>query len=447
MTEFFGDIERFIADLYPFRWPLTFGVLLVVTAITVYGYRKGWHMVVWRHRVAVSIVGTPALAAVVVAGWYVASPLFTSKTVIEEFPFSVNAVVPGDMTRGAVEETMATMSKFDQRMVEAMPGSMTSAARIKSGSFQDADNFHKGSGQATIYRSPDGSHLLRLENLNVTNGPDLHVLLSPHVSPDKGSEVKTKGYVDLGKLKGNKGDQNYPIPDGVDIDIQSSVVIYCKPFSVVFSVAMLQNEEFPLAANATVPPGMSRGEVEQVMSSMAEFDQEVSEAMSDAINSGAMKAVEDGLAITEEGIRSSDGAMVDEGVAMIREAIADPTAQQLAPVRLQTGSFRDADSFHKGSGQATIYRGPDGSRLLRLESLNVTNGPDLHVILTPHENPESRADVSTTGYVDLGKLKGNKGDQNYPIPDDVDVGIQNSVVIYCKPFHVVFSVAPLEEAA
>ena len=58
-------------------------------------------------------------------------------------------------------------------------------------------------------------------------------------------------------------------------------------------------------------------------------------------------------------------------------------AQQASVVKLKTGNFRDADSFHRGSGQATIYRGPDGSRVLRLENLDVTNGPDLHVIITP----------------------------------------------------------------
>ena len=53
--------------------------------------------------------------------------------------------------------------------------------------------------------------------------------------------MRTTGYVDLGELKGNRGNQNYPIPAGVDIGIQQSVVIYCVPFSVVFSVAMLQD--------------------------------------------------------------------------------------------------------------------------------------------------------------------------------------------------------------
>ena len=91
--------------------------------------------------------------------------------------------------------------------------------------------------------------------------------------------------------------------------------------------------------------------------------------------------------------------------------------------------------------------GPDGSHVLRLENLDVPNGPDLHVILTPHEDAESRDDVHVTGYIYLGKLKGNQGNQNYEIPDAVDVASQGSVVIYCKPFHVIFSVAPLQDAS
>ena len=46
----------------------------------------------------------------------------------------------------------------------------------------------------------------------------------------------------------------------------------------------------------------------------------------------------------------------------------------------------------------------------------------------------------------LGSLKGNVGNQNYEIPADADVNALFSVVIYCSPFHVVFSVAPLKKA-
>lgn len=71
----------------------------------------------------------------------------------------------------------------------------------------------------------------------------------------------------------------------------------------------------------------------------------------------------------------------------------------------------------------------------------MTNGPDLHVLLVPSGDPETREDI--TGYLDLGSLKGNIGDKNYNIPDGMDVTGYGSVVIYCQPFYVIFSVASL----
>ena len=159
-----------------------------------------------------------------------------------------------------------------------------------------------------------------------------------------------------------------------------------------------------------------------------------------------------GIDTMKQGMNSSDALMMNEGLEMISSAIptleVEPQAgagatQQSVAVALKTGNLMDADSFHKGSGAATIYRGPDGSYLLRLEDLAVTNGPDLHVILSPHASPKSRNEVHAPGYIDWGKLKGNRGNQNYEIPDGVDITAFQSVVIYCKPFSVVFSVAGL----
>ena len=115
------------------------------------------------------------------------------------------------------------------------------------------------------------------------------------------------------------------------------------------------------------------------------------------------------------------------------------------PVALASGNFRDADSFHKGSGVATIYRLPDGSHLLRLEDFKVTNGPDLRVLLARPNDPQSRDELQAGGYTHLAKLKGNVGNQNYELPADVDPAGIGSVIIYCMPFKVIFSVAPLEQ--
>ena len=79
--------------------------------------------------------------------------------------------------------------------------------------------------------------------------------------------------------------------------------------------------------------------------------------------------------------------------------------------------------------------------MLRLEDFRVTNGPDLRVLLVPASDPQGRDDVE--GYIELGKLKGNMGNQNYFLPEGEDGSGFSSVVIYCRPFHVVFSVATL----
>lgn len=105
------------------------------------------------------------------------------------------------------------------------------------------------------------------------------------------------------------------------------------------------------------------------------------------------------------------------------------------------GTFSGVDEFHKGEGIATIVR-TGADTLLRLDSFNVTNGPDLHVILTKSASPKTRADVEA-GYVGVAKLKGNVGSQNYALPKDLVVSEYKAVVIYCAPFHVVFATAPL----
>ncbi len=178
-------------------------------------------------------VGIPA----VLLAWWLFSPLFNNTTVDEEFPLTVNASMPANVTRAEAESMMEIAAKLESIAEEAMPAMMAArdATALSVGEFEDEDFFHKGSGQATIYRLSDGSFALRLENLNVTNGPDLHVLLLE----DPAAIDKDLGYVDLGRLKGNRGNQNYDIPASEDALKYRSVMIYCQPFHVVFSTAKL----------------------------------------------------------------------------------------------------------------------------------------------------------------------------------------------------------------
>lgn len=113
------------------------------------------------------------------------------------------------------------------------------------------------------------------------------------------------------------------------------------------------------------------------------------------------------------------------------------------PLVLNMGEFSFIDAVHNGEGTATVYELPDESRVLRFENFSVTNGPQLHVILSPNTPDSIFSDVGD--YVDLGPLSGNIGNQNYTIPDDVNLDEYQSVVIYCVPYNVVFSAAILSE--
>lgn len=101
---------------------------------------------------------------------------------------------------------------------------------------------------------------------------------------------------------------------------------------------------------------------------------------------------------------------------------------------------------HTSSGSVKILELPDGSRILRFEGLDTSDGPDLHVWLTDAPVIEGVAGwyVFDDGvYLDLGALKANKGDQNYQIPAAAELGDFSSVSIWCARFAVSFAAAEL----
>jgi hypothetical protein len=114
------------------------------------------------------------------------------------------------------------------------------------------------------------------------------------------------------------------------------------------------------------------------------------------------------------------------------------------PAVLARGTFIAHE--HPTMGTVTVIRTADGQRYLRLENLDTTNGPALRVWLSDAEVLPGRAGwrvFDGRPHVDLGALKGNKGSQNYPIPDDVDLARYQSVSIWCERFHVSFGAALL----
>jgi hypothetical protein len=114
------------------------------------------------------------------------------------------------------------------------------------------------------------------------------------------------------------------------------------------------------------------------------------------------------------------------------------------PVDILAGTFVSHE--HPTTGTARVIEHPDGSRQLAIESLETTNGPDVHVWLSAGPVLEGFDGWFTAGgyeYVDLGPIKGNLGDQLYDIPPDVDLAGYPTVDLWCVQFAVSFGAAAL----
>jgi hypothetical protein len=161
------------------------------------------------------VIGVGAIALAM--AWYAFRPelLFINKTVNEELP----TAQPGSpaIARGTAS---MVLGKGDFRRLA-----------------------HETQGVATVHRLGDGKRILRLTNFETSNGPDVHVyLVAAEVAKDNAT-VKQAGFIDLGPLKGNKGDQNYEVPAGADLNKYKSVSIWCARFGVNFGAATLGSQK------------------------------------------------------------------------------------------------------------------------------------------------------------------------------------------------------------
>ena len=100
---------------------------------------------------------------------------------------------------------------------------------------------HPGTGTVLVYRQPDGSHVVRFEDLDVSNGPDLLVILSAAPLVDDRAAYSEAAYLSLGDLKGNQGNQNYIVPAEVNLDEYQTVAIWCRRFNYTFNAAEIHS--------------------------------------------------------------------------------------------------------------------------------------------------------------------------------------------------------------
>jgi hypothetical protein len=119
-----------------------------------------------------------------------------------------------------------------------------------------------------------------------------------------------------------------------------------------------------------------------------------------------------------------------------------PTVNADSPTQaLASGNFYSI--LHPTEGTVTIYRLADGSRFLRLTNFKTSNGPDVHIYMVAADDAKDNATVEHAGFIDLGVIKGNIGNQNYTLGPDVDLAKYRAVSVWCKRFSVNFGAAPL----
>jgi len=207
-------------------------------------------------KIVIGAGGLVVGAAVIAFLYWTISPLFINHRVEEDFPAVASLASPetSPTPQPTSAEASPTIAAVTNTVLASSPTTAASATpeasptpepsptpsepiALLTGSFTQIDRLHGAEGRAVIYQLPDGQLVLRLEDLNAQNGPDLYVGLSGAVMPRSNQELFDQGYLELARLKGNQGNQNYELPSDLDLDLYRSAVIYCKAFSVIFSTA------------------------------------------------------------------------------------------------------------------------------------------------------------------------------------------------------------------
>lgn len=188
--------------------------------------------VIRAHRILASIAGVAVLALVIVgAALFQPWRLFTSSTLNEALP-----VLPSVSTIPPAASPTSSMPATDPSAVTP-PATTAGPVVLGGGSFVSQE--HETNGTAQILALPDGSRLLRLENLASSDGPDVKVWLTSLEAGGDWYKYRSGRYVDLGPVKATHGNQNYVIPPEAELSGLTSVVLWCDRFSVAFGSAPL----------------------------------------------------------------------------------------------------------------------------------------------------------------------------------------------------------------
>jgi Electron transfer DM13 len=201
-----------------------------------------------------AIIVVIIIAAIAIpVGIYTVSPLFINTTVNEPLPTSRVTDLQKFQEFMSMNSEEERVEKGQQMTTEEKDAILRGGAQTNGNTVNENtteastlgqtplamgrfigvnDGIHNAEGLAKIIRLDDASMILRLENFKATNGPDLYVYLS--------TDKSASDIVNLGRLKGNIGNQNYDIPEGTDFSKYHTVLIWCQAFTVLFGSAELE---------------------------------------------------------------------------------------------------------------------------------------------------------------------------------------------------------------
>ena len=193
------------------------------------------------------IIITILLVAVGAVLWWLFSPLLFDKEVQDVLDPEIAALLEADSPSLPVDSSPNTEAgqsvaptvespednTADPSNVISLPNESTTAIEppttVIDGPFAiTGTRGHGATGEVRVIHSPDQS-IVRYENYDGTNGPDLFVYLA--------TDLEATNFVSLGDAKGNQGNINYEVPADVDLDDYKYVITWCKTFGVLFDYA------------------------------------------------------------------------------------------------------------------------------------------------------------------------------------------------------------------
>lgn len=299
--EIFGDLERLIDDIYPYRWLVAVLASVAALLLATAAYRYGWLLAIMRHKLRTTLVAVPLLAVAIPVSYYLLSPLWTRTTIYEESPLAAAGITVAGVSAATSSSTSMTPGGFDATATPTTQVVITTATTeptpttepVPPSATREPAPTDEPTPEATIdpvveptpeptpeptleptpepepeptiepapavftprlvssgpLSGADDFHFAEGTALLIETDPGVYVLRLDEFSVRNGPDLFVylsaspdsldAAAINLGDLRATDGSINYDIPPGTDIAQFQGVVIWCRAFAVFFGSAPL----------------------------------------------------------------------------------------------------------------------------------------------------------------------------------------------------------------